>query len=344
MAQHDYDLTNAAGAAFRSDLNAVLAAIRSQNSGASEPATTFAYMPWADTASGWLKIRNAANSAWIKVAALAGNARVDVASAGTIDLDAAAVNSDFIRITGTTGVTAVTLAEGQRRLALAAAAFTLTHSSSLVLPNSANYTTTANDLLLFIGGPSATVRVLIFKQDGSPVAGRFAATVGVGGATPSTSGAGVSFPATQSASSDPNTLDDYEEGSWTPVLTFATPGDLAVTYSTQVGRYTKIGNLVTVFGAIVTSAFTHTTASGTINITGLPFAHETLTGARADGACRWQGITKSGYSHVYAEVSSGGTLVFLQASGSGQAVASVTAADMPSGGSVIVSFGITYRV
>jgi hypothetical protein len=41
---------------------------------------------------------------------------------------------------------------------------------------------------------------------------KFPTTIGVGGATPSTSGSGISFPATQSASSDANTLDDYEEG------------------------------------------------------------------------------------------------------------------------------------
>jgi hypothetical protein len=39
-----------------------------------------------------------------------------------------------------------------------------------------------------------------------------ATTVGVGGATPAASGAGITFPATQSASTDANTLDDYEEG------------------------------------------------------------------------------------------------------------------------------------
>ena len=43
---------------------------------------------------------------------------------------------------------------------------------------------------------------------------KFPATIGVGNATPAASGAGISFPATASASSDANTLDDYEEGTW----------------------------------------------------------------------------------------------------------------------------------
>jgi len=54
-------------------------------------------------------------------------------------------------------------------------------------------------------------------------------------------GGQIAFPATQSASSDANTLDDYEEGTWTPVLT--TPG--TATYSAQVAIYTKVGRLVT---------------------------------------------------------------------------------------------------
>ena len=71
MAQHDYIIANQSGAAFRADLNNGLAAIVSQNSGATQPSTTYAYQWWADTTTGLLKIRNAANSAWITVGTLA---------------------------------------------------------------------------------------------------------------------------------------------------------------------------------------------------------------------------------------------------------------------------------
>ena len=71
MAQHDMDLANGTGAAFRADANAALAALVTLSSGASEPSTRFAYMLWADTTAGLLKIRNAANNAWITVGALA---------------------------------------------------------------------------------------------------------------------------------------------------------------------------------------------------------------------------------------------------------------------------------
>lgn len=70
MAQHDMDLANGTGAAFRADANAALAALVTLSSGASEPSNRFAYMLWADTSAGLLKIRNAANNAWITVGSL----------------------------------------------------------------------------------------------------------------------------------------------------------------------------------------------------------------------------------------------------------------------------------
>jgi len=71
MAQHDYSIANQSGLAFRADLNNALAAIVSQNSGAAAPSTTYAYQWWADTTTGLLKLRNAANSAWITIGTLA---------------------------------------------------------------------------------------------------------------------------------------------------------------------------------------------------------------------------------------------------------------------------------
>jgi hypothetical protein len=71
MAQADYVVANGTGAAVRSSLNGQLAAIVSNNSGATEPATMYAYQWWADTTAGLLKQRNAANNAWITIGTLA---------------------------------------------------------------------------------------------------------------------------------------------------------------------------------------------------------------------------------------------------------------------------------
>ena len=72
MATSDYVLANASGAAFRADLNATLQAIVSNNSSATEPNPTFAFMWWVDTANNLLKQRNTANSAWITIGTLDG--------------------------------------------------------------------------------------------------------------------------------------------------------------------------------------------------------------------------------------------------------------------------------
>jgi hypothetical protein len=79
---------------------------------------------------------------------------------------------------------------------------------------------------------------------------------------------GITFPATQVASSDANTLDDYEEGTWTPGLSFnnATTG---LTYSGQAGTYVKVGRQVTVFGYIALS--NKGSSTGLVRLTGLPF-------------------------------------------------------------------------
>lgn len=171
MSQHDYVIADAAGAAFLADLNLALPALASLNSGATAPATTYAYMLWADTTSGWLKQRNAANSAWIHVAPLGTRAWVDVASAATLDLDANAANSDKLRITGTTTTTAITLADGQVRMLRAAAAWPITHGSSLLCPGSTSYTCAAGDLVIAIGEAAGVVRLAILKGDGTAVAG-----------------------------------------------------------------------------------------------------------------------------------------------------------------------------
>lgn len=169
MSQHDYVIDDADGATFLGDLNNLLAAVVSANSGATAPATTYAYQMWADTTSGWLKQRNAANSAWIRRWPLGTNAAVDIASATTLDLDANAANSGIIRVTGTTATTAITLAEGQVRTLRAAAAWPITHGASLLCPGSASYTCAAGDLITAIGEAAGVVRLAIAKADGTAV-------------------------------------------------------------------------------------------------------------------------------------------------------------------------------
>jgi hypothetical protein len=85
---------------------------------------------------------------------------------------------------------------------------------------------------------------------------RFLATTGL-----------LAFPATQVTSADANTLDDYEEGTWTPALVCGTSG--TITLSTATGTYTKVGRLVTIHA--ITSVSAVSSPLGTLTMSGLPF-------------------------------------------------------------------------
>jgi len=112
-------------------------------------------------------------------------------------------------------------------------------------------------------------------------------TISVGNVTPSSSGAGITFPATQSASTDANTLDDYEEGTWTPALSASTSAP-TVSYSYRPGYYTKIGNRVFVNGTIAISSISG--GSGNSLISGLPFASKNVSRNYSAGSVIIRGV------------------------------------------------------
>ncbi len=70
MSTHDYVINNDSGAAVRADINSALAAIVTNNSSATAPATMYAYQFWADTTSGFLKQRNSSNTDWLTLFSL----------------------------------------------------------------------------------------------------------------------------------------------------------------------------------------------------------------------------------------------------------------------------------
>lgn len=101
----------------------------------------------------------------------------------------------------------------------------------------------------------------------------------------------VKFPASQNASSDANTLDDYEEGSWTPTITGSGGGSGQV-YAVQSGFYIKIGRFVYASGRIVLSTLGTVTTGAQVG--GLPFT-VTNTGGGVFGshAGAWKDTTSS---------------------------------------------------
>lgn len=110
----------------------------------------------------------------------------------------------------------------------------------------------------------------------------------LGGGAVAANGVGIAFPAAQSASTDANTLDDYEEGTWTGTLKGLTSDP--TTAVTATGRYTKIGRNVTV--QISFEGVNTTGASGACYVIGLPFANGNM---RTPGGCvSYLGLTFTG--------------------------------------------------
>jgi hypothetical protein len=121
---------------------------------------------------------------------------------------------------------------------------------------------------------------------------------------------GITFPATQSPSSDVNTLDDYEEGTWTPTVASASG---SITSYSSSGQYIKIGSLVVLqFQYIITN---NGTGSGSINVSNLPFAGTANTSAGVIREIAVNGFTGSVYlngtttlsASVYNSTYPGGT-------------------------------------
>ena len=155
-----------------------------------------------------------------------------------------------------------------------------------------------------------------------------ASTIAVGNATPSASGAGITFPATQSASTDANTLDDYEEGTWTPVVVGSTSGTVTA-YSSRSGNYTKIGNVVTCNVQVDIS--NSTGCVGNVRVNGLPFAMASYASVYAPIAyIDTFGISSSSASLTAATTTQLG-LVYIPAAG-GTTITAYPCASMPAAG------------
>jgi len=84
----------------------------------------------------------------------------------------------------------------------------------------------------------------------------------------------ITFPATQNASADANTLDDYEEGYYTPTLTCGTSGTITIKAALNTMAYTKIGRVVHVQGGIGVDSVSSPVGSLALN---LPFVPTGLT-------------------------------------------------------------------
>lgn len=108
-------------------------------------------------------------------------------------------------------------------------------------------------------------------------------------ATVNLTGGQIAFPSTQAPSANVNTLDDYEEGNFTPAISFG-GGSTGITYVAQTGRYTKVGRAV--HFSLQLELSSTGAASGQMRVTGLPFAASAgLDVALSIMIDAWGGIT-----------------------------------------------------
>ena len=310
MAQHDYAIANQGFPAFRSDLNDALAAIVSNNSGATEPTTMFAHQMWVDTAANpsILKIRNADNDAWITIGTIDQTGDTFTLTS-IIDTDSLSASGDaqIANLLLKQNVSAYTTGTGLPTIARTSG-FTGYVSGSLILQ-------TGSDLecaIAFVTGSTPAERVRI-TNDGLTFNGDTAAA---------------------------NALDDYEEGTWTPVIADAFSGGNTGTRSLVAASYTKIGNVVHIYALINNIDTTGMTAANALFIRGLPFTSNAdclVTGAVVIDSITLQG----GRTYVNSVVSANDTWMTFNVSGSALTDISLDVGDLTSG-TADLRFAITY--
>jgi len=139
-------------------------------------------------------------------------------------------------------------------------------------------------------------------------------TVILQGGSTSATGTGITFPATQNASADANTLDDYEEGTWTPTL----GGFSSVTYAYRIGTYIKIGRMVYAFWDFQVNS---RTGSSNEQITGLPFTVSADMAGYSVALHRDSGLFNTGVSggQLKGFVNQNTTYIAIQVDNSGTA-------------------------
>lgn len=138
--------------------------------------------------------------------------------------------------------------------------------------------------------------------------------------------------------------DFYDEGTWTPVFTFSTPGDVSVAYNAQNGQYTRVGRLVFLTFEI-DATVTYTTASGTAFIDGNPFTGIDGIGERDVGDFnRFNGIElPAGYSWATLNLAGGANRLFIRANGSDISGTTITHAQIPSGTAILLRAAIIFH-
>lgn len=148
-------------------------------------------------------------------------------------------------------------------------------------------------------------------------------------------GGQISFPATQNASAGANVLDDYEEGTWTPVLG-GSGGQSGQSYSSQIGTYVKVGQNVTLTCLVNLSA--KGTITSQLQISGLPFA---AGSGYATAAIEFSAMTTN-WTYLAGRIDAGGSVVTVFGiSAAGVSMGTLATGDVSN--TTLMAFSVSYR-
>ncbi len=149
--------------------------------------------------------------------------------------------------------------------------------------------------------------------------------------------------ATSIALSGGTALSNYVKASWTPTLSFSTPGNLSVSYATQNGSYTRIGNIVFVdFTLVCTPTFT--TASGSLRIAGFVI-NSAKSNCAGDVGLQGANIAYgSGFTNINLSTTNGQSFLSLLAFGSSKASTVIGSGSFVSGTPVSFAGSIAFNV
>jgi hypothetical protein len=134
-----------------------------------------------------------------------------------------------------------------------------------------------------------------------------------------------------------NKLDDYESGTWTPGFTFS-GASVGITYVAQVGKYTKVGNMVT--ASCYVKLGNKGSSVGGAALQGLPFTTLSSTNSFTTAALWLESISFADYPQGYAPTNS--TAVNLDEVSNAGATTPITNANFANNSAVMIS--ISYQV
>jgi len=170
-----------------------------------------------------------------------------------------------------------------------------------------------------------------------------APTISDAGIISLTSGA-LKWPATPIASADPNTLDDFEHGSWSPGLIDddGDPTGKGQGYDARFGRYVIIGSQVVVTGRLFMSSLGSLDTGESAGISGLPFAAETASGYGTANVVRALQVSITAGNTVILHIDSGNNKMNLAVYSGATGAAAMTIAQVSADG--LLDFAATYNI